>query len=333
MNLVIGGTGFLGAEIVKQLVLRGERVRAFSRRPFNPAEIFPGCQLDSAKSDVVSGDMANLEALQKACDGVETVYHTASWPSMSVLWQPFYQINVLGAENVVKACLAAGVKKLVYTSSAGVIFDCVPQHGVDESVPYPKKWLAHYAHSKAIAEKMILELGQKKQLLTCAIRPHLMIGQRDHHLFPRLFDRARRGRLFRVGDGSNFVDIIFVENAALAHIQAADALTSFNSVVNGKSYFISQGEPVNCWQWIDEVLQRKGLPKVKKAISFKTAWRLGAFLEGVYKLGRFPSEPLMTRFLAAQLGQTHYLNIAAARRDFGFTPKVGMEEGMAFLEQ
>lgn len=329
MNLVIGGTGFLGGEIIRQLAARGERVRTLSRRE---PEVPEGVE-------VVRGDLADLESLKRACEGVETVYHTASLPSISLRWEPFYRTNVVGAENVVDACAAAGVRRLVYTSSASVVFDGEPQAGVDETAPYPDRWLAHYPHSKSIAEKMILDIGRgvagarvsRDTLLTCSIRPHLIIGRRDRHLLPRLFDRARRNRLFRVGDGTNLIDIIFLENAALGHIQAADALTGPDSPVNGNAYFLSQGEPVNCWNWIDRVLKMKGLPKVRKSISFKTAWRYGALLEGWYKILGLTSEPIMTRFLSAQLGQTHYLNIAKARRDFAYTPKVTMDEGMADL--
>jgi nucleoside-diphosphate-sugar epimerase len=225
------------------------------------------------------------------------------------------------------ACREAGVKKLIYTSSASVVFDCQPQIEVDETAPYPATWYAHYPHSKAIAEKMVLEAA-KTPLLTCSIRPHLIIGQRDRHLIPRLLDRAKHGRLFRVGNGTNIIDIIFVENAALGHIQAAEALQNSASPVNGNSYFLSQGEPVNCWDWINEVLTMKGLPNVKRSISMSAAWHLGTVLEGWYKLFRLQGEPVMTRFLAAQLAQTHYLNIAKAKRDFGYTPQLSMDEGM-----
>jgi nucleoside-diphosphate-sugar epimerase len=103
--------------------------------------------------------------------------------------------------------------------------------------------------------------------------------------------------------------------------------------VNRNAYFLSQGEPVNCWDWINEVLTMKGLPKVKRSISFSAAWTLGLILEGMYKCCRLSGEPVMTRFLAAQLAVTHYLNIAKARRDFGFAPVISMAEGMKRLAE
>ena len=321
MNLVIGGTGFLGREIACQLLERGQKVRTLCRRNGDVPE----------GAEVLLGDLADPASLQKACQGVETVYHTASIPSISVHWKPFYETNVLGAQNVLNACKATGVRKLIYTSSASVIFNCRSQPGIDETAPYPDRWLAHYPHSKAIAEKMILDAASDS-LLTCALRPHLIIGTRDRHLIPRLLARAKAGRLFRVGDGSNLIDIIFVGNAAWGHIQAADALTSKESPVNGNAYFLSQGEPVNCWDWINEVLAMKGLPTVRRSIPLSVAWALGLALENWYKCFRLQGEPVMTRFLAAQLAHTHYLNISKARRDFGYAPLISMSEGMKQLE-
>jgi nucleoside-diphosphate-sugar epimerase len=224
------------------------------------------------------------------------------------------------------------VRKLIYTSSASVSFDCKEQINIDETAPFPRKFFAHYPHSKAAAEKMVLdESNIGGSLLTCSIRPHLIIGKHDRHLIPRLFARAESGRLFRVGNGTNMIDIVFVENAALGHILAANALTDAKSPVNGQAYFLSQGEPVNCWDWINEVLAMKGLPKVKRSISFSAAWQVGTCLEAWYKIFRLNGEPVMTRFLAAQLALSHYLNIDKAKRDFGYQPQMSMSEGMALL--
>ncbi|MGL4593506.1 MAG: NAD-dependent epimerase/dehydratase family protein [Thermoguttaceae bacterium] len=338
MNLVIGGTGFLGGEIIRQLLRRGQPVRSFCRRR---GDVPDGV-------DIVLGDLADRESLLRACHGVETVYHTASIPSISVWWKPFYQTNVLGTQNVVEACQSSGVRKLIYTSSASVTFDCRSQENVDETLPYPSHWLAFYPKSKAIAEQIVLNASKespkcaselknnlvvKKSLLTCSLRPHLIIGDRDRHLFPRLFKRAERNRLYRVGDGKNLIDIIFVENAAIGHIQAAEALTDSTSPVNGNAYFLSQGEPVNCWDWIDEVLSIKGFPKVSRSISFESAWYFGGCLEAIYKMFGLRGEPWMTRFLAAQLAKTHYLNIDKARRDFGYSPEFSLQEGMDRLRK
>ena len=245
-------------------------------------------------------------------------------------WKHYYEINTLGTEHVVEGCRENGVGRLVYTSSPSVTFDGTDQKGIDESAPYPDRWLAHYPHSKALAEKHVLEVNGTDGVSTCSLRPHLIWGPRDRHLVPRLLHRARSGRLRRVGDGTNLIDMVYVQNAAEAHLQAADALGP-GSPVAGRAYFISQGEPVNCWQWIDQILALAGLPPVGKTISLSAAWRIGASLEAVYRLLRLGGEPPMTRFVAAQLATSHYFDISRAREDFGYQSRISTEEGMRRL--
>jgi nucleoside-diphosphate-sugar epimerase len=234
---------------------------------------------------------------------------------------------------VLFACHVNRVPRLVYTSSPSVVFAGVDQQGVNEQESYHPEWLkqnaAYYSLSKAVAEITVLKSRARGYFTrTCALRPHLIWGPRDNHLIPRLIARAQSRRLRRVGDGANLVDITYVENAAAAHLQAADALALSDSAVAGKAYYISQGEPVNCWKWIDEVLALANLPLVKKSMSYGTARRLGAVCEAVYRFFRLKSEPPMTRFLAAQLAKSHWFDISAARRDFGYQPKISTAEGM-----
>jgi 2-alkyl-3-oxoalkanoate reductase len=143
--------------------------------------------------------------------------------------------------------------------------------------------------------------------------------------------RARSGRLRQVGTGSNLISMSYVENAAAAHVQAADALGPSSSVA-GRAYFINEPEPVNLWQWINELLARAGLPAVRKRISTSAAYAVGAACEAIFTLLRIASEPPMTRFLAQQLSGSHYYAIDRAQRDFGYRPIVSVEEGMRRLE-
>jgi nucleoside-diphosphate-sugar epimerase len=245
-------------------------------------------------------------------------------------WRHYYGINTLGTRHVIAGCQRQGVSRLVYTSSPSVTFDGGDQCGVDESAAYPKRWLCHYPHTKALAEQEVLAANDRQGLFTCSLRPHLIWGPRDRQLVPRLIERARRGQLRRVGEGSNLIDTVYVENAATAHLQAARQLVA-GSPVCGRAYYITQGQPINCWQWIDELLALAGLPPVSKAIPTSVAWTIGAALETAHRLTGRTSEPRMTRFLAAQLGRSHYFEIERARRDFGYEPRISMAEGMQRL--
>jgi nucleoside-diphosphate-sugar epimerase len=320
--LVTGANGFLGSCLVRKLIDQGYQVRAMVRSKSD--------SLANLGAEVVHGDLRNLSNAEEAFRNVDTVFHVAGVSGIWGPWKHFHSNNTLATRNVVDACRHNGVRKLVYTSSPSVTFDGDHQVNVDESAPYPKAYLCHYPHSKALAEKHVLDSNDPKQLMTCALRPHLIWGPGDHHLIPRLIDRARARKLLRVGDGTNLVDNIYVDNAAIAHIQAAEALSP-TSPVCGRAYFLSQGDPVNCWDWINEILQMAGLPRVKKSISFFWAYRLGYLLESYHEMFDIQREPRMTRFLAAQLAKSHYFDISRAKRDFGYSPAVSIDEGMKRL--
>lgn len=352
--LVTGGGGFLGRYIVEGLLARGDRVRSYGRGAYP--------ELEAAGVEVIRGDLRDTDALAAACEGIECVFHAAALPGISLNRDAYESVNRTGTEQLLSAAWRSGVARFVYTSSPSVVFSGHDQCGVDESAPYDFGWMeanrAYYSHTKAAAEQVVLA-ANCDEFRTCALRPHLIWGPRDTHLIPRLLARARSGRLRRIGPGTNLVDMTYIENAAAAHLQAADALAARDSALSeraescsateatassgtfdragssptpaGKAYFLSQGEPVNCWQWINEILALVNLPPVQKSVSARAAERIGAACESAYRVLRLSGEPPMTRFLATQLSTSHWFDISAARRDFGYYPRISTAEGMQRL--
>jgi nucleoside-diphosphate-sugar epimerase len=210
-----------------------------------------------------------------------------------------------------------------------VVFDGRDEAGIDELAPYPKKYLAHYPHTKAIAEQQVLA-ANGPTLSTVSLRPHLIWGPGDNHLFPRLIQRAQQGRLRRVGTGKNVVDTTYVDNAADAHLLAANKLSP-DAPMAGKAYFISNGEPVPLWNLIDRMLACGGMPPVKKHISAAAAYWIGSILETAYSVTGSREEPPMTRFVARQLATDHWFRLDAARRDLGYVPQITNDEGLKRL--
>lgn len=317
--LVTGGGGFLGRYIVEQLIASGAAVRVYSRRQFP--------ELEALGVTSLVGDLRDAERVAEACRGVDTVFHTAAVPGICGRWSLYYQTNTVGTRNVIASCVAAGVSQLVYTSSPSVIYDGRTHEGADESLPYPARFSAHYPKSKALAEQAVLAANGRSGLKTIALRPHLIWGPRDNHLLPRLVRRAKKGRLRRVGDGTNLVSMSYVENTAQAHLLAARGLAE-GRPCDGKAYFINEAEPVRLWEWVDQLLGAAGLPPVKKSVPAPVAWAAGAMLEAVAKVTRSRNEPMMTRFLASQLSSSHWYRVDAARRDFGYEPLVTADEGL-----
>ena len=320
--LITGGGGFLGSGIAKRLHEKNYDVSVLGRHHYShlPKNI---------KS--FQGDIRDFDFLVRVFADVDTVFHTAAFPGIWGRKEDFHTINVNGTRNVIKACLLGGVKKLVFTSSPSVIYGGVNLEGVDETIPYPENFMCEYSRSKAIAEKLVIE-ANGENLATVSIRPHLIWGPGDPHLVPRILAKSDSGRLIRVGRGENKVDIIYIDNAVSAHLKACDAL-GIGKPLAGKVYFVSDGEPVKLWDWIDELLIKTGRPPVSRSISYTTATKVGHFLEGVYSFCRIKVEPPMTRFMASQLATSHYFNITRARNDFGYEPVISPDEGLSRLIQ
>jgi nucleoside-diphosphate-sugar epimerase len=319
--LVTGGGGFLGGAIIRQLVERGDRVKSFSRR-FYP-------ELASLGVEQIQGDISDKTAFGQAFRKVNLVFHVAAKPGVWGDYLAYYRTNVIGTKNVIDTCKEHNVLRLVYTSSPSVVFDGTDMEGVDESVPYPEKFHAHYPKTKAMAEQAVIAAGDEG-LKTIILRPHLIWGPQDNHLVPRIIERANR--LVKVGDGKNRVDTIYIDNAADAHIQAADRLEQ-NHNLSGRVYFISQDDPVPLWEMVNNILKTAGLAPVQRSISRNTAWMIGAVLEIFHKMLKINGEPRMTRFLADELSTAHWFDISAAKKDLGYAPKISIEEGLSRLER
>ena len=331
--LVTGGGGFLGKRIVEMLIERGTQVRVFGRNAYP--------ELERRGVECIKGDLRDPKAVEDACDGCDTVFHVAALAGVWGSRKDYFAINDTGTDHVVRGCIAKGVPHLVYTSSPSVVFGNQPIAGGDEQLPYPKRYLAAYPASKAAGEKRVLAAnglplaanssGAGGYLKTCALRPHLIWGPGDIHIVPRLIAAARRGQLRQIGDGHNRVDITHVDNAAQAHILAANALRRPVSRVPGNAYFIADREPVVLWTWTQSLLNRLGLTLKRPGISASTAYLLGTVLEGVYTVLPFLGEPRMTRFVAAQLTLDHWFSHRRAEHDFGYRPHVHPEVGMERL--
>jgi len=320
--LVTGGGGFLGGVIVRMLCERGDKVVSISRSSY-PA-------LTALGVEQVQADLADQTTVIKAAKGSDCIFHVAAKAGIWGRYADFYQANVTGTVNVLEACRINGIRKLVYTSSPSVVFDGNNVENGDESLPYPYRYEADYPETKALAEQLVLA-ANGPTLATVALRPHLIWGPGDNHLVPRIIAKGKSGRLRRIGNRPCLVDTVYVDNAARAHLQAADCLAP-GSKVAGKAYFISNGEPIPLWEMVNRILAAADIPPVTSSISPGAAYGAGAICEAVWKLFKLPGEPPMTRFVAKELATAHWFNITAARRDFGYQPEIILDVGMKHLK-
>jgi len=330
-TLVTGGTGFLGRWLVARLLAEGRRVTVLGRTPAPDLEAegvrFIRCSLD------------DTTAVRAACAGVETVFHTAAKVGVWGRYADFFRTNVLGTRALLEGCREHGVQRFVHTSTPSVVYNGQPLANANESLPLTNHCPSPYPLTKAIAEREVLA-ANSDSLRTIALRPHLIWGVGDPHLVPRVLARARAGRLRIVGSGQNRVDMVHVENAVDAHLLAETALQRFHLIgensqgarrADGRAFFITNGEPVMLWDWINSLLVALGEPPVTKKLSLGAAHAAGAACEALWSLLPIRTEPPLTRFVATELAKDHWFDLSAARRDLGYSPRVSMAAGTAEL--
>lgn len=347
--LVTGGTGFLGRRIVERLLAAGRRITVLGRTP--------APDLEQRGVRFIRASLDDAPAVAAACANVETVFHVAAKVGVWGRYEDFHRANVLGTRALLDGCRAHGVERLVYTSTPSVVYNGRDLAGADESLPLTTRCPSPYPLTKAIAEREVLA-ANSPTLRTIALRPHLIWGVGDPHLVPRVLARARAGRLRIIGSGRNRVDLVHVENAVDAHLLAERALTECHPLDDkpsvdsarvtsatchlmddirrerpaaGRAYFITNGEPVVLWDWINDLLRALGEPPVTKHIPLRAASIIGAGCELTWRVLRLPGEPPLTRFVAAELAKDHWFDLTAARRDLGYEPRITMAAGTAEL--
>ncbi len=321
--VVTGGGGFVGSAIVRRLVACGEQVTVIGRSSYP--------QLEGKGVHCIRGDVSDRNLMEHALKGVDLVFHVAAKAGIWGSWEEYKRTNIQGTEACIHGCRKNGVPALVYTSTPSVVFGNRSLEGVDEKIHYARTSYCHYAASKIIAERLVLN-ADSKQLRTTAIRPHLVWGPGDPHLIPRLLARARSGKLKMVGNGRNRVDISYIDNVVQAHLLAAENLFG-PADAGGRAFFIGQEKPVFLWDWINGLLSDLGIEQVQKKVPFSVAFAIGSVLESVYTSLNRTTEPPMTRFVALQLAKSHWFSHNAAKEALGYVPEVTIEDGMKRLVQ
>jgi 3beta-hydroxy-delta5-steroid dehydrogenase/steroid delta-isomerase len=326
--LVTGGAGYLGRHLVAELLRRGQRVRALDCRSL-PAD------LRHERLEPVLGDVRRYEDLRKACLGIETVFHTAAVLDFArfasrARRERSFAVNVRGVENAVRAAREAGVRRFVHTSTNNVTLDGPVIDG-DESLPYAARTRDLYTETKILGERVALAANGRGGLLTCAIRPGGIYGPGERVVFPRVVAECLAGRYkARIGDGSALSDNTFIENLVDAEIEAARHLVP-GSALCGQAYFVTDGRPVNYFDFFRPVVEGLGFRHPERTIpaglvhAAMTVWEFLHFALGRLGVPRPPLLALEVRKIAV----SHYNSIDKARRDFGFSPKVSMEEALA----
>lgn len=325
--LVTGGAGFLGKALLSALLAKGHRVRSFSRGHYP--------EIEAMGARALRGDLGDPAAVSQAVKGCDVVFHVAAKADAWGRPQDFERTNVQGTQNVIDACLEHQVRALVHTSSPSVVPENQDLEGVDESLGRATEFCADYPRTKAKAEELVESACRNQGLLAVILRPHLIYGPGDPQLLPRLLSRYHSGRLRRVGDGRNKVDVTHIDDAVAAQLCALRVLLDEQqgAAINGRAYFISSGEPIALWEMVDKMLATQGAGPVKGSIPAGLAEGIGGLLEVWARWRGSSREPAMTRWVARKMAHSQWFDLSAAQRDLHFVPSVSNQAGLESLRE
>jgi 2-alkyl-3-oxoalkanoate reductase len=318
--LVTGGGGFLGQAIVRLLIERGDRVVVLNRSAYP--------ELEALGVTCCRGDIADRNAVMSAAEGCDAIVHVAARAGPGLYYPDFEAPNVTGTANVLAACARHGIARLVYTSSPSVVHGGGDIENGNESLPYPDHFKSPYPETKARAEQMVLA-ANGPDLKTCALRPHLIWGPGDNQLLPRLIEKNRAGRL-RLPAPDKWIDTVYIDNAAQAHVLALDNLLG-PATAAGKAYFISNGEPLPNGDIIARLLTAAGEQARLGAVHPGLAMVIATLVESLWRLTRRRSDPPLSRFVVEHLATAHWYDLSAARTDLGYQPSVDVATGLEHL--
>lgn len=309
--LVTGGAGMLGYEIVRRLSARGDTVRVLDLET-----------IDHPGVESIVGDIRDAELVEAACDDVDLIFHTAA-----AVWNPdhpreiYEEVNVDGTRILLETCARRGIRRFVFTSTMDVVVDGRKAivNG-DESLPYPKRPPKDpYSRSKIEAE-MLVAAHNSNELATCVLRPTGMYGPRDKYHLPNFVEVARSRLNIRLGDGSARFSHVYSEDAAHAHLLAADRLFP-GSPVAGQCYFISGHKPdLNLFDFMAPFLEELGYELPRRTIPYRLAYLLATLSE------LFAPRSNFNRFSVIQTCIEHTFTSRKAKRDFAYEPVVPREE-------
>jgi 3beta-hydroxy-delta5-steroid dehydrogenase/steroid delta-isomerase len=324
--LVTGGSGFVGANLVAELLERGHQVRSFDRAP-SPLPAHPRLQ-------VVQGDICDKDTVAAAVDGIDTVFHTAAIIDLrggssvtDEYRQRSFAVNVGGTETLVMAGQEAGVKRFVYTASNSVVMGGKRISGGDETLPYTERFNDLYTETKVVAERLVLSQNGVRGMSTCSIRPSGIWGRGDQTMFRRLFESVLAGHVkVLVGGKHAKLDNSYVHNLIHGFILAAEHLVP-GGTAPGQAYFINDGEPINMFEFSRPVVEACGQrwPRLRISGAFvRWVMMIWQWLHFRVGLPKPPFEPLAVE----RLYLDNYFSIAKAKRDLGYRPLYTTDEAM-----
>ncbi|GAB0103857.1 NAD-dependent epimerase/dehydratase family protein [Nocardia sp. JMUB6875] len=323
--LVTGASGFLGGALVRRLVRDGDyEVAILARATSNLRDLAEVID----RVEVITGDLTDQVSLERATKGVDVVFHSAARVDDRGTREQFVAENVTATDNLVRAAKRNGTTRFVFISSPSALMDRDggDQVNIDESVPYPRRYLNLYSETKAAAERLVLA-SNTAEFSACALRPRAIWGAGDRSgPIVRLLGRAAAGTLPDLSYGKQVeASLCHVENIVEACVLAG------SENIGGKAYFIADAEQTDVWGFLGDVATGLGYAKPTRQPNRRVLDAIVATIETVWRIPFVATRwsPPLSRYVVALMTRTATYDTSAATRDFGYHPIVDRDTGLA----
>ena len=313
--LVTGGTGFLGSHLVDRLVSDGKKVRVLARPTSSIANIRE--HIENGNVEILRGDLRDVESIKQACRGVKEIYNTAGAVDFSLPEEIFYSVNVHALRAFVNTAVEARVERFIHVSSIG--FYGWNQGPINEESKHQP--LNVYETTKLLGEQVVFEAYEKKGLPVTVIEPSAIYGPRARVGIPQMIKWVKKGWMPLIDGGNHRLNMVYVSDVVDALILASGKREAIGeSFVIGNEDSPSYREIIEILSDCLEVDSPKwsipsGLAKFFSAIIQKGAELLG--------LDFFPLYDYLSYMTLDGV-----VDISKAKRILGYSPKVGLQEGM-----
>ena len=315
--LVTGGTGFLGGHLARRLRDSGWDVTAVGRNAKT------GAVLAAEGIRFTTVDLRDPQSVDAACSGMDTVFHCAALSSPWGRYREFFASNVEATRHIIHACQRLGVRRLVNVSTPSLYFDFSDRLGIRETDPLPVRPPNAYAATKRIAEEEVLA-AHNRLFESVSVRPRALFGPGDTAILPRLIHANGRIGVPLFRGGRAILDLTYVDNAVDALLLAAEAPSS----AMGRTYNITNGEPVHLSDVLQKLFDRLDVPMRGRPIPYSAGYMLAGAMELAARVLPGQPEPLLTRYTVALLAKSQTLDISAARQSLGYSPRIPIDEGI-----
>lgn len=312
---ITGATGFIGSHLAERLASNGHSLRCLARPTSDVS------RLKKLGASILIEEITDAEAMKKALEGIDLVYHCAAVVGEWLSREEADKINIKGTENLLRAGLANNVKRFVHVSSLAVLG---MKHHLNTPADAPLEITEDiYSDSKIYSERLVMDFHKKYGLPVVVVRPGFVFGPGDRRFLPRMLGLLKQKKFLFLGSGNNIMDLVYIDNLIDALVSAG---TEEKAI--GRAYNVTNKDKVTMKDFVFMICDMLGLERPKKSMPFPLAKLIASIMEAHSRLTRKKEPPLLTKARVKVAGLNLDFDISKTVEELGYDSKISIKKGL-----